>query len=409
MNQVDLFSLVAKAYSDIPDAQLDNESLYQCVVSEAGLSPAALETKVAIGRDQAKHSLLKRKIRWHQQTLKHLGIIERVDGQRGIWKLSESAGKKLHRAADGVKLVAFSTNLGVAIWGSCFDVFTGLNEPITLCVTSPPYPLQQPRAYGNPSEAEYVDFVCRALEPIVKQLAPGGSVCLNVSNDIFIKGTPARSLYRERLVLALCDRLGLVKMDELIWHNPSKPPGPVQWASIQRMQLNVSWEPIYWFTNDPLRIRSDNRRVLEKHTARQLQLIAQGGEQREDEFCDGAYRIRRGSFGNATAGKIPKNVLTRGHQCRDSALYREHAERLDLPVHGAAQPLSIPEFLIRFLSEPGDLIVDPFGGTVKTGMAAEQLSRRWIVVEWMLQYIRGAAERFRIYPGFELHPAMLGV
>jgi hypothetical protein len=46
-----------------------------------------------------------------------------------------------------------------------------------------------------------------------------------ISNDIFIAKSPARSLYRERLVLALHDRLGLWKMDELIWENKSKPQG----------------------------------------------------------------------------------------------------------------------------------------------------------------------------------------
>ncbi len=59
----------------------------------------------------------------------------------------------------------------------------------------------------------------------------------------------------------------------------------------------------------------------------------------------------------------------------------------------------------RFLTEPDDLVVDPFGGSVRTGLAAERLGRRWLVTDWMLEYLRGAAELFRGANGFTMHPA----
>src|SRR5690606_32713547 len=135
-------------------------------------------------------------------------------------------------------------------------------ESISAIITSPPYPLQTPRAYGNVvDERAYVDWIVRALEPAVSKLIPGGSLALNVGQDIFNPGSPARSLYRERLVLALHERLGLYKLDEIPWVNKSRPPSPTIWACRERMQLVATWEPIYWFTNDPHRLRSDNRRV----------------------------------------------------------------------------------------------------------------------------------------------------
>ncbi len=125
-----------------------------------------------------------------------------------------------------------------------------------------------------------------------------------------------------------------------------------------------------------------------------------GGEDRNTNYGDGAYTLRPGSFGAPTEGRIPRNILTRGHSCADTRRYREDAKRLGLPAHGAMQPLSIPDFLIRFLSKTGDLVVDPFGGTAKAGMAAERLGRRWIVVEKVLEYICVAGERFSEYDGF---------
>lgn len=167
------------------------------------------------------------------QTLKQLGLIERVPGERGVWRATAKGrkGEELTPAPTKVVMLGFSTELGIALWGDCADIFTRIDEPIHLCLTSPPYPLAQPRAYGNPTEAQYSDFICRMMEPIVKNLVAGGSICINISNDIFLKGSPARSLYRERLVIALHERLGLWKMDEFIWHDNSKAPGPVRSVS----------------------------------------------------------------------------------------------------------------------------------------------------------------------------------
>jgi DNA modification methylase len=404
--QMDLFDYVAKAYGSTAEGVLENERLYHTVAAQAGIPEEVLEAKVAIGKSGQEHSPLKRAIRWQQQNLKRLGLIERVEDVRGLWQLTKEGRHRLRRAADKVSLLAFSTSLGVAIWGDCRQIFSRLDEPIHLVITSPPYPLAKPRAYGNPKESEYVDFICGALEPVVANLVAGGSLCLNISNDIFEQGSPARSLYQERLVLALHDRLGLFLIDRLIWHNGSKAPGPVQWASLKRVQLNVAYEPVLWFSNDPHKVRSDNRRVLEPHTERQQRLIAAGGCQEEATYADGAYRRRKGSYGNETPGRIPRNVLSFGHSCPDNKEYRQDCERLGLPPHGAVFPATLPNFLIRFLTEPGDLVADPFGGKITTGRQAEELGRRWISTEWIYEYIRGAADRFRNYEGFWLNPAL---
>ena len=332
--------------------------------------------------------------------LKHANILEHVPGERGVWQLTQDAGKDLHKIGPTVSVVGFSTDLGIAILGTCENVFCSIDSPITLAITSPPYPIQKSRNYGNPPEALYVDWICMMLEPIVKNLVRGGSICLNISNDVFQQGSPARSLYRERLILALHDRLGLHKMDELIWNNPSKPPGPVRWASIERVQLNVSWEPIYWLTNDPKAVRSNNRNVLQTHSERHLRLIKQGGEQRNATYSDGAYNIHPGRFANATDGRIPRNVLTFGHSCADQRSYKRNARANELPAHGAPMPLALPSFLIEFLSAPGDLVVDPFSGSFTTAVAAERLGRRWLGTEIMAEYVIGSACRFKDAPGF---------
>lgn len=399
--QLDLFGSVLGAYLD--GAPRTNDELYESLAEAGQLSSRDLNTKVPVGQSGVEFSLAKRRVRWYQQTLKAKGVLERVPGERGTWRIAERDKNDMTKAPPKVVMLGFSTSLGVALWGSCFDVFGGQDESIAVCITSPPYPLAKPRAYGNPNQNEWVDFVCAALEPIIKRLAPGGSIAVNLSNDIFEPGLPSRSTYRERFVIAMEDRFGLHKMDDIPWVNDSKAPGPYQWASKQRMQLNTGYEPILVFCNDPLKSFADNRRVLQPHSETHKKLIAAGGEQRARCNSDGAYRVRVGAYSNPTPGRIPKNVLRMGHSCPDQRRMRKLARAAGLPIHGASMPLALAMFLVQYLSRPGDLVVDPFGGTMTTAKACEELGRLWLASEIYAEYLMTG--RFRFSPESLIDPA----
>lgn len=66
-------------------------------------------------------------------------------------------------------------------------------------------------------------------------------------------------------------------------------------------------------------------------------------------------------------------------------------------------PLKLAEFLVTFLSEPGDLVVDGFAGSFTTARAAENLGRRWIATDIMAEYVMGGAVRFEQAQGFVRH------
>lgn len=62
--------------------------------------------------------------------------------------------------------------------------------------------------------------------------------------------------------------------------------------------------------------------------------------------------------------------------------------------HPARFPLVIPEFFIRLMtSDAEDLIVDPFGGTGTTAVAAERNGRHWLVSELYPRYADAMRER----------------
>ena len=64
--------------------------------------------------------------------------------------------------------------------------------------------------------------------------------------------------------------------------------------------------------------------------------------------------------------------------------------------HPARFPAKLPEFFIRFLTEPGDLVLDIFAGSNTTGSVAECEGRKWLAFEERLDYL--ASSSFRFFP-----------
>lgn len=391
--QLSLWQSVTEVYQEAGDTEIDNATLYRRACDKAGISDAEFNAMSPVGTKGEQHKLLARTVRWYQQSLRARGVLERVPSKRGVWRLTRNAKTTLHQIERGFVILGFSTRLGAALWADCRDAFKGLNEPISLILTSPPYAISRGTAYGRFAATEWVDFICASIEPLMKHLEPGGSVVINGSNDQFVKGSPARELLMERLAIALYDRFGLQKMDTFIWVG-GKAPGPVQWASKTRQQANFAYEPIYWACLDPLRCYADNRRVLQPHSERHKKLIARGGESRHGSYADGRYVVKPGKFGAPTPGRIPRNVLEIGTHCAGQRAYKAAAREMGLPAHGAPFPEALVEFFVQYLTEPGMLVIDQFSGSATTPAVCERLGRRWLAADVMAEYIRGGATRF---------------
>nr|MDQ6121246.1 site-specific DNA-methyltransferase [Klebsiella pneumoniae subsp. pneumoniae] len=46
------------------------------------------------------------------------------------------------------------------------------------------------------------------------------------------------------------------------------------------------------------------------------------------------------------------------------------------------------------MTEENELVVDPFAGSLKTGLAAERLNRRWMCFDSILEWLRISATGF---------------
>ena len=54
------------------------------------------------------------------------------------------------------------------------------------------------------------------------------------------------------------------------------------------------------------------------------------------------------------------------------------------------------DVFLEFLTDQGDLVFDPFGGSCITGHRSEELNRRWITVELDQRYAEGSVGRFNV-------------
>ncbi|HXG12199.1 MAG TPA: site-specific DNA-methyltransferase [Gemmataceae bacterium] len=295
---------------------------------------------------------------------------------------------------------AYVTRWGRAYHADARDVLRRLKDnSVALVLTSPPFALRRRKAYGNVDAGQYIDWFWPFAEEIYRVLRPDGSFVFELGGA-WNPGRGTRSLYPYELVLRLCRLFHLAQ--EFYWYNPSRLPTPAEWVTIRRTRVKDAVYPIWWLakTESP---NADNRRVLRPYSRSMRRLLRDGYETaRRPSQHDISPHFRRDN-----GGAIPPNLLEVPNTC-SSDDYLRRCRAAGLPIHPARFPLAVPEFFIRFLTEPGQLVVDPFAGSNVTGWVAEQLGRRWLSVEINADYVAGSRLRFTAAPAGERPDAVAG-
>jgi len=199
-------------------------------------------------------------------------------------------------------------------------------------------------------------------------------------------GSATRSLFQYELILRLTRFFYLAQ--DFYWYNPSRLPTPAEWVTIRRTRVKDAVNTLWWLSKSQ-EPQADNRRVLRPYSRSMRRLLKDGYKtaRRPSQHDIGPH------FQRDNGGAIPPNLLTipntRSH---DEYLHRCRAA--GLPIHPARFPPAVPEFFIRFLTEPRQLVLDPFAGSNVTGQVAEALDRRWISIELNADYVAGSMLRF---------------
>jgi site-specific DNA-methyltransferase (cytosine-N4-specific) len=281
---------------------------------------------------------------------------------------------------------AYSTALGKAYHGDAIDILRALpDNSVALVFTSPPFALRRKKAYGNVAAGEYVDWFWPFAREIHRILRPDGSFVYDLGGA-WNQGSGTRSLFPYELILRLGQLFHLAQ--EFYWHNPSRLPTPAEWVTIRRTRVKDAVTTLWWLskTREP---QADNRQVLRPYSRSMKRLLR-----------DGYQTARRPSqhdigpnFQRDNGGAIPPNVLTIPNT-RSQDVYLRRCREAGLPIHPARFPAAVPEFFIRFLTRPRQLVIDPFAGSNVTGRVAEQLGRSWVSVEINRDYVEGSRLRF---------------
>lgn len=285
----------------------------------------------------------------------------------------------------------YFTQLGKAWCGDSLDLLKQLpDESIDLVMTSPPFALQRQKEYGNENEERYVDWLLQFAAPVKRVLKPTGSFVVDLGGA-YQSGRPTRSLYNYRVLIRMCDEFGFHLAEEFFWHNPSKLPSPIEWVNKRKIRVKDSVDTVWWLSKTP-NPKADVRKVLAPYSERMLKLLENPEGFYSPKKRPSGHDISR-KFSGDNGGAIPPNLLQISNSESNSS-YLRACKQLGLKGHPARFPEKLPEFFIKFLTEPNDTVLDIFGGSNTTGMVAERLGRRWLAFDRERSYVAASAFRF---------------
>lgn len=290
--------------------------------------------------------------------------------------------------------ICYTSDMGIFYHGLCEDVlrnksFEQHKGKVQLIFTSPPFPLNRKKKYGNLQGSEYVAWLSNFASLFKEFLSPDGSIVMELGNAWNNKSPTVSTLPLETF-LSFKSAGNLHLCQEFICFNPARLPSPAQWVTIERIRVKDSFTRLWWFSSTS-RPKANNLNVLTEYSDSMKKLLKSGkynsGKRPSEHVISGS------SFLKDNGGAIPPNVLTVSNTNSNDP-YLKYCKEYGLNLHPARMPSDLATFFIKFLTDENDLVMDPFAGSNVTGITAEKLGRRWISIDPDEEYIRGSAGRF---------------
>jgi DNA modification methylase len=308
----------------------------------------------------------------------------------------------------------YQTELGKFIIGDSEKLLTGklgkeLKGKVNLIVTSPPFPLNKKKKYGNRLGKDYKDWLVRLAKIFSEVLTDDGSIIIELGNS-WEPGRPVQSTLGLEALLELvnAEGAGLRLCQQFVCYNPSRLPSPAQWVTVNRIRTIDSFTHVWWLskTDHP---KADNRKVLRPYSKSMKQLL------KKQKYNSGVrpseHKISEKSFLQNHGGSIMHNVLELEQIDEDKELrlpqsmfsmsntnsndyFLQTCRANGIKPHPARMQPGLVSFFVDFLTEPGDLVLDPFAGSNTTGYVAEKKERKWVGVEISDEYAEQSLIRF---------------
>lgn len=289
----------------------------------------------------------------------------------------------------------YSTNYGICINGDCVDVINkfmskNYEGKVQLIFTSPPFPLNRKKSYGNLSGSEYIKWLCDTGKKLTSLLTEDGSFVIEIGSA-WNSGEPTISTLPMEALLSLKNTCNLNLCQEFIYYNPATLPGPTEWVNKRRIRVKDSFTRIWWLSKSKYP-KANNKNILKEYSQQMQKLIKSGNY--NSGIRPSEHIIGKESFKVNNNGAIPSNVIIASNTSSNDN-YLKMCKEESLPIHPARMPLDIPIFFIKFLTDEADLVFDCFAGSNTTGYCAEKLKRHWITTEINPDYFKGSKYRFK--------------
>lgn len=331
-------------------------------------------------------------------------------------------------SVDTVKFM-YRTQLGQYFVGDTNKLLSSgalanMKGSIDLIITSPPFPLNNKKKYGNLQGTAYLEWF-QNLAPVFSGfLSERGSIVIEIGNA-WESGRPVQSLLPLESLMAFVknEAAELNLIQEFICYNPSRLPSPAEWVTKHRIRTVDSYTHVWWMSKTDYP-KADNAKVLRPYSKSMQKLLAKkrfnagkrpsghtisekaflkdhGGSIAhnfiEMEEVEEGYKARLPyiikDFAEIPANKLPHNILRLSNTNSNDFFSRELRKR-KLVKHPATMHPGLAAFFIEFLTDEGDHILDPFAGSNTTGYCAERMNRKWTAIEISEEYAKQSLIRF---------------
>lgn len=231
------------------------------------------------------------------------------------------------------------------------------SESARLVVTSPPYNLGKEYERRVMRLDDYLSAQAETIAECVRVLDARGSICWQVGNHL---AGPQQIVPLDIVLYPLFVQHGLKLRNRVIWH--------FEHGLHCSKRLSGRYETILWFTKgDDYIFNLDPIRVPQKYPGKRY-------------------------FRGEKAGQLSCNPL--GKNPGDVWIFpnvkHNHIEKT---IHPCQYPVELVERLVLSLTEPGDMVIDPYIGVGTTAVAAVLHGRRAAGADTDEEYLEVARER----------------
>jgi site-specific DNA-methyltransferase (cytosine-N4-specific) len=310
--------------------------------------------------------------------------------------------------------ILYSTDLGAYYIGKCEELLSSrvgedLKNKVQLIITSPPFPLNKKKQYGNLQGEEYRNWFISLAEIFSELLTDDGSIIIEIGNS-WVPNRPIQSLLHLESLLGFVksEKANLNLCQEFICYNPSRLPSPAQWVTINRIRTIDSFTHIWWMSKSDYP-KADNSKVLRPYSKSMKNLLK--NQKYNDGVRPSEHNISSTGFLKDHGGSImhnvieleqiderkelrlPKNIFSVANTKSNDFFLRTCRER-NIKLHPARMQPEIVKFFVELLTDPNDIVLDPFAGSNTTGFYSESLGRRWVGIDVDEQYGMQSTIRF---------------